>query len=286
MVTSTSAGASNTFIGTSGSANPVNGVVTLKSNNGVGIIGTGNTIYFNTPQDLRNTAVPSFAQINLASSLSIAQGGTGANNYLAALNNLLPPSGQISGYVLSTTGNGQYYWGAGGGGSGGSGGNTIVTSRRFYSATDGQSIFTGAPPYTTGSGQLRVYVNGVRQYTSELNETSNTSFLLFTPAKGGDQIMAEVDGYSSAFFANNTPYSANTLYMSNAQNTIQLAIDGSLGFTKSVFDLANTTANVAISAYASQNVSGSYANSGFIKANAAFTFANSLSRRKVNTILN
>ena len=253
MVTSTSAGASNTFIGTTGTANPVSGVVTLKSNNNISINGVGNTIYFNTQQDISNTASPRFASLSLNSALAVTQGGTGANNFLGALNNLLPSVGQISGYVLSCTGTGQYYWGLGGGGGGAGGGNTITTHRVYYSADAGQQVFTGAPSYTVGSGQLRIYIDGNRQFGSEYSESSNTSFTLNTPAAAGDLILAEVDAYTTAFFANNTPYTANTQWLTTAQNTIQTGIDGALGLAGAAYSLANTDNNFANAAFAQAN---------------------------------
>jgi len=54
---------SNLFNGTGGSASPSSGTVTLTSTNGVTITGSGSTLTFNTPQDLRTTATVTFTDI-------------------------------------------------------------------------------------------------------------------------------------------------------------------------------------------------------------------------------
>lgn len=298
LVSSTSSGAANSFNCTSGVANPLNGSIVMRGNNGVSIVGTGDIIFINTQQDVTNTATPRFAGLNLTAPLTVSQGGTGANTAQGALTNLLPSTGQVSGYVLSTTGTGQFYWGVGGGGGGGSGGNTITTNRIFYTATGGQTVFTGVPNYVIGSGQLRVYINGVRQYNSDLSESSNTTFTLNNSATSGDLIMAEVDGYTSNFQANNISYTANTTYLSLAQNTIQLGIDGGLGFTAYVWGITNTafiTANAAFAAanaaFAAANNVGpqiaptsNTANAAFAKANAAYAYANTIASSVVTTL--
>ena len=53
---------SGTFIGTTGIAVANSGVITFSSNNGVVLSGTSNSIYVNTPQDLRSTATPTYNQ--------------------------------------------------------------------------------------------------------------------------------------------------------------------------------------------------------------------------------
>jgi hypothetical protein len=125
--------------------------------------------------------------------LAINQGGTGARSATDALNNLLP-SGEQAGYVLKTNGPGSYFWASELGASA-IVGNRITTSRTTFTATAGQTVFTGVGSYTIGSGQLRVYVDGVRQFPSAYTETSTTSFTLLTGVSDGAQIMAEVDGY-------------------------------------------------------------------------------------------
>ena len=216
----------NSFVGTTGSATPTTGIVNLTSGNGVTAVGSGNTITINTAQDIRTTASPAFNALSLVNALPLAYGGTGAQSAGGALTNILP-AGTTAGYVLTTGGVGSYYWAAGGtgGGSGAVPGTTINSSRMNYTATAGQTLFT-APSYLIGSSQLRVYVDGVRQYPSDYTETSNTSVTLLTGAAGNDTVMIEVDGYViNPYYANNIGYTINSGISSTA-NTIQLAIDG------------------------------------------------------------
>jgi hypothetical protein len=165
--------ASNTFNGTSGSAAPSNGVISFTSTNGVTLVGASNTITVNTPQDVRTTASPTFNTLTLTNALSTSQGGTGATSPGGALTNLLPAGG-TAGFVLATSGSGTYYWAAGGTGGGGSAtpGTTIVSTRTTPTVNASQRIFA-TPIYQTGTGQLRVFINGVRQFASEYTEGAN-----------------------------------------------------------------------------------------------------------------
>jgi len=165
--------ASNTFNGTSGSAAPSNGVISFTSTNGVTLVGGANTITVNTPQDVRTTASPTFSALTLTNALPVSQGGTGATSPGGALTNLLPAGG-TSGYVLATSGSGTYYWAAGGTGGGGSAtpGTTITSTRTTPTVNASQRIFA-TPIYQTGTGQLRVFINGVRQFASEYTEGAN-----------------------------------------------------------------------------------------------------------------
>jgi len=228
--------------------------------------------------------------VTLSSPLSISSGGTGGTSSTAALNNLLP-SGQVAGYVLTTGGSGSYYWTAGGGGGGGgSTGTTIQSSRIYPTVNAGQTLFT-TPTYIPGNSQLRVYVNGVRQFNSDYTETSNTSVTLSNGASSGDIILLEVDGYiNNPYYANNIAYTINNNISSTA-NTIQLAIDGLT--SKLVTYYANNTvqnpidatqntniasaASYANSAFTAANNASSYAGSAFTQANGAFSAANTIS---------
>jgi len=165
--------ASNTFNGTTGSAAPSNGVISFTSTNGVTLVGAANTITVNTPQDVRTTASPTFSGLTLTNALPLAQGGTGATSAGGALTNLLPAGG-TAGFVLATSGSGTYYWAAGGTGGGGSAtpGTTIVSTRTTPTVNASQRIFA-TPIYQTGTGQLRVFINGVRQFASEYTEGAN-----------------------------------------------------------------------------------------------------------------
>ena len=215
---------SNTFIGTSGSATPANGIITLNSTWGVSAVGSGNTITINTPQDIRANASPSFQAISLISSLPLIYGGTGATSSSGALANLLP-GGAYNGYVLTTGGAGSYSWSPQAGTSGVPPGTTISSSRLSYTATASQTLFT-SPTYIIGSGQLRIYQNGVRQYLSDYVETSTTSVTLNVGCALNDTVLIEVDGYIiNPYYANNITYTAPQGGIVASSNTIQLAIN-------------------------------------------------------------
>jgi hypothetical protein len=206
--------ASNTFNGTSGSAAPSNGVISFTSTNGVTLVGASNTITVNTPQDVRTTASPTFDGLTLTNALTTAQGGTGATSAGGALTNLLPAGG-TAGFVLTTGGSGSYYWAAGGSGGGGSAtpGTTIVSTRTTPTVNASQRIFA-TPIYQTGTGQLRVFINGVRQFASEYTEGANTLT--------GVAVVAS-NGYFS------TTSTTSTLVQDTA-----LAIDGTLTGTATI----------------------------------------------------
>jgi hypothetical protein len=206
--------ASNTFNGTSGSAAPSNGVISFTSTNGVTLVGASNTITVNTPQDVRTTASPTFDGLTLTNALPTSQGGTGATSAGGALTNLLPAGG-TAGFVLTTGGSGSYYWAAGGTGGGGSAtpGTTIVSTRTTPTVNASQRIFA-TPIYQTGTGQLRVFINGVRQFASEYTEGANTLT--------GVAVVAS-NGYFS------TTSATSTLVQDTA-----LAIDGTLTGTATI----------------------------------------------------
>jgi hypothetical protein len=162
------------------------------------------------------------------STISIARGGTGGTSESQALNNLLP-SGEQLGYILTTGGPGVYYWSnanvGGGGGSGTLSGIFVESSRTYYTATLGQTEFKTTGNFTPGSGQLRIYQNGVRQFNSEYTEIDGNTFTFSTACAAGDVILAEVDGFNYL-----TVYAANVVYspvggIPLAANTVQLALD-------------------------------------------------------------
>ena len=155
--------------------------------------------------------------------LPISSGGTGATSQSQALTNLLP-TGTTAGYVLTTGGPGNFYWAAAGTGGGSTPGTTINTTRLSYTATAGQTVFT-APTYVPGTGQLRVYINGVRQFPSEYTETNATTVTLTTGANLNDVVFVEVDGYiNNPYYANNITFTAPFGGIVASANTIQLAI--------------------------------------------------------------
>jgi len=226
-ITTSKTPSTTTYNGTIGRAVSSNGVVSFSSNNGMVISGTSNTITISTPQNLRTTASPTFSGLTLTGTpLAITGGGTGASSSSDALTNLLP-TGTTSGYVLTTGGPGSFYWAAGGGGGGGGAtpGTTIQSSRLSYIADGSSTVYT-APTYIPGNSQLRIYIDGVRQFTSAYTETSNTSVTLGTAAPNGSNILVEVDGYiNNPYYANNIAFTVNS-NISGTANTIQLAIDG------------------------------------------------------------
>ena len=162
------------------------------------------------------------------SAIPITHGGTGGTSVSQALNNLLP-SGESLGYVLTTGGPGTYYWAAGTGGGGGGGGELsgifVESSRTYYTATLGQTSFTTTGNYTPGTGQLRIYQNGVRQFNSEYTEIDGNTFTLSTACAAGDVVLAEIDGFNYlTVFASNVVYSP-VGGIPTAANTVQLALN-------------------------------------------------------------
>jgi len=156
---------------------------------------------------------------DITSILSITKGGTGANNVTTALDNLLP-AGEQAGYVLKTSGAGSYFWGAQTGNVT-TAGTRVDSTRVITTATAGQTLFT-APTYVAGANQLRVYIDGVRQFDSEYTETSTTSFTLLTGVSAGTVVLAEVDGYIEYdTAASEVSYSpTGTLTSTNVQDAI------------------------------------------------------------------
>ena len=226
QVTTSKTPSTTSYNGTIGQAVSSNGVVSFSSNNGMVISGTSNTITISTPQNLRTSASPTFVGLTLSGTpLAITGGGTGASSSSSALTNLLP-TGTTSGYVLTTGGPGSFYWAAGSGGGGGATPGTTIQSTRLSYTGDGSTTLYTSPTYIPGDSQLRIYIDGVRQFASAYTETSNTSVTLGTAAPNGSNILLEVDGYiNNPYYANNIAFTVNS-NISGTANTIQLAIDG------------------------------------------------------------
>jgi len=254
---------SSTFNGTTGQAVESNGVLTFASTNGVTIAGSSNTITINTPQDVRTSSSPTFNSLTLTNALTINQGGTGATSASSALTNLLP-TGTTAGYVLTTGGPGSFYWAAGGSGGGGGAtpGTTIQSSRLSYTGDGSNTAFT-TPTYIPGDSQLRVYIDGVRQFPSAYTETSNSVVTLSTAPPLNSKVLVEVDGYVlNPYYANNIAFTVNSNISSTA-NTIQLAIDGLTSklvtnyalqtFAQASYNLANTANVLAQAAFNQAN---------------------------------
>ena len=95
----------------------------------------------------------------------------------------------------------------------------LTSSRLSYTATSGQTVFT-TPTYAIGLNQVRLYINGVRQYTSDYTETSTTSITLSSGCTSGDSILIEVDGYNStAFNSATTAVTRQSFTASNNQTS-------------------------------------------------------------------
>ena len=172
------------------------------------------------------TGTATIPTLNLTNALAVAYGGTGAastSGVGGALDNLFP-SGEVSGYVLKTSGAGTYYWGAETG-AGGTVGTKIDTTRQSYTATSGQTVFDlTSTTYTPGTGQLRVYINGVRQHPAAYTETDTNTFTLSTGVTTGTLVFAEVDGYVSYPIAATDISYSPAGGSSIAGGTVQLAI--------------------------------------------------------------
>ena len=161
-----------------------------------------------------------------AGTIGVAYGGTGATTATGALTSLLP-GGASTGYVLTTGGSGSYYWASAGGGGGATVGQTINTLRQSNTATQGQTVFTltGEITYTPGSGQLGVYINGVRQFPTEYTETASNVFTLTTGINAGDVVFAEINRSQSFNNYANLTYASNVGNIAASGLTVQSAIE-------------------------------------------------------------
>jgi hypothetical protein len=74
----------NSFIGTSGSAIPTNGSISLTSTNGVTITGSSNTVTINTAQDISSTASPTFNSPSFTGTPLSTTAATGTSNTMIA----------------------------------------------------------------------------------------------------------------------------------------------------------------------------------------------------------
>lgn len=173
-----------------------------------------------------NVTIPT---LFLTNALAVSQGGTGATTTSGvggALDNLLP-SGEQSGYVLKTSGAGTYFWGAEAGSGGGTVGQALTTLRQANTATSGQTVFNlvNGLSYTPGTGQLRVYINGVRQFPDAYTETSNVSYTLDTGVSAGTVVFAEIDAFSTFNNYANLTYASNIGNIAASGLTVQSAIE-------------------------------------------------------------
>ena len=238
--------ASNTFNGTTGAASPSNGVISFTSTNGITLVAGANTITVNSPQDVRTSASPTFNGLTLTTALPTSQGGTGATSPGGALTNLLPAGG-TAGFVLATSGSGTYYWAAGGtgGGGGATPGTTITSTRTTPTVNASQTIFA-TPIYQTGTGQLRVFINGVRQFASEYTEGANN-------LTGVAVVAGTSNGYFSTTSATSTLVQDAALAINGTLTgtaTITAYVPGKIYYIKTIlgnhFSLSETVGGTAI----------------------------------------
>jgi hypothetical protein len=190
------------------------------SNNRVGIKRSSPTVELDVNGAVKATSLA------LTTPLPTTSGGLGATTASGVggwLDNILP-SGEVSGYVLTTTGAGSYQWAAAGSPSG-TVGTKIDTTRQTFTATASQTVFTlTSITYTPGSGQLRVYIDGVRQFPSAYTETSSSVFTLSTGVTAGVSVLAEIDGYVSYPIAASdisyTPAGGSSISATNVQSAV------------------------------------------------------------------
>jgi len=243
------------------------------------------TLYLNDPTlglQVANNA--SIGRLTLGAPLPVTSGGTGATTSVQALTNLLPSNLTTpAGYVLATGGPGTYYWAAGGSGGGGSAapGTTINSTRIYPTVNAGQTIFS-TPTYVVGASQLRVYVNGVRQFNTDYTETSNTVVTLTSGTASGDIVLLEVDGYTNyVYYANNIAFTAPFGSIISTANTIQLALQdletrkaplsGNVQFSSVGVGVAADFANTGSIVATGTITSGSHSVNGFITATGNIT---------------
>ena len=101
----------NSFAGTSGTATPSSGGITLTSGNGVTIAGAGSTLTINTPQNLRTTDSPTFNGLSLTTfsvsgTATAPVAGVNSNtNIIATTEFVKDVLMSANTFAISTTGN-------------------------------------------------------------------------------------------------------------------------------------------------------------------------------------
>ena len=174
------------------------------------------------------------------------------------------------------------------------------SARLVTVATAGQTIIT-TPAYIQGANQVSVFINGVKQYNTDFDETTNTSITLVNAASLGDSILTEVNGYTGgSTISINTPSITDAILNANYYPLISPSNSGSITVlntsspnfsfnpTTGVLSVPTikftdnttiTTSFLPTSSYANgaflqANSAAIYANGAFIQANAAFLRAN------------
>ena len=207
-----------------------------------------------------------------ANTIAVNKGGTGATTSAEALNNLLP-SGEQTGYVLKTSGPGTYYWSGESGGGGATVGQQLTTTRQANTATSGQTIFTlvSGITYTPGTGQLRVYINGVRQFPSEYTETASNVYTLTSGVSTGDIVFAEIDNFSTFNNYANLTYASNIGNITAVGLTVQGAIDN---LENNKAPLTNPVFTGVVTTTGNATIGGALTVSGNLYVNGNVTYIN------------
>lgn len=107
-------------------------------------------------------------------------------------------------------------------------------------ATASQTVFTGiTPAYSPGSGNLTVYINGVRQYPTAYSETSSSSVTFTTGLEAGDEVLFVIN---EALVDNTIPASlaSTTTYQHGAAGSVSRTVTSKLQEFVSVKDFGAT----------------------------------------------
>lgn len=132
---------------------------------------------------------------------------------------------------------------------------TVTWSSAEFSATEGQTVFSGLTPYVQGVGMLGVEVNGRALAPSDFTETSTTSFTLTEPLLAGMSVVARIGRTSTSTAVNDAAqitYTPASGPATNVQARLQLH-DSQLGtalnanaivFTPAVTGAVATTSEV------------------------------------------
>jgi hypothetical protein len=96
--------------------------------------------------------------------------------------------------------------------------------QQIVKAVDGQRMITVEKPFTTGSGQLKVFVNGVLQRAGEDGgyiELNSTTIMFNEPLQKGDEVILRIEGAGAGFVTINSgdsllsPAEVKALYEAN-----------------------------------------------------------------------
>lgn len=217
----------------------------LVNNSGV------SAVFSSTTQTLSNKT---FDNTNTWNGVAISGtvGGTGATSLGQGFANLIQAvaSTGSAGQALHTSGGSNYYWATPAGGGGGAQGQTITTARSTVTASASQITFSSIPAFTVGAGQLRVYINGVRQHPDAYTEVAGGTSITFSEAlTAGMVVLFEVDSYmnytisaSSVVTTSFGPYGA-----SNVQTILASINSNKLDATATAVAASSVTSDATVS---------------------------------------